>query len=804
MRRRPSGTPAAGRMGDDLTVARLRTPAPASGVPSTEAVPPPAMNDVPKTNWIGKDLARFEDARILVGHGRYVDDIAPPGTLHADFVRSPYARGRLERVDAAAAIDAPGVIAIFTGDDLAGLGGPSVNRIDPGMHLPIGRLLARDEVMAVGDPVALVIAESRAAAIDGADLVEFDIDPTDPRLDPVADPGTGLLYDDVPDDRAVALSWNAGDVEAAFAGAATVVRSRVVHPRLAPLSLEPRAALADPVSDDNMLTMWLSTQTPHRARTDLARLLDIDKARIRVVAPDVGGAFGMKASLYPEDVAVAWAALRLGRPVKWISQRSEDFVSATHGRGATSEGALALDADGRIVGLKARMAHPLGHWLPYSAAVPAWNGGRILPGPYRVDAVDVEACSTVTNTAAVGIYRGAGRPEATMILERLIDDAARAVGIDPVELRRRNLIPPDAFPYETPTGEVLDSGDYAALIERATANAGYDELRAEQARRRDAGELVGIGVALYVEPCGRGWESARVALGGDGRIVVATGATAQGQGRETAYAQIAASVLNVAAESIEVRHGDTAITPQGIGALASRSTAIGGGALVKAAKKVREAARALAARLLQAAVEDIVLDNGGFAVAGESGRRTTWRAVAEEACRGGEAGLSADAMFSVSTEAWASGCCIAVMAIDVETGCPTIENMTWVDDAGTVVNPRLVRGQIIGGIAQGVGEAMMERIVYDEDGQLITGSLMDYAVPRAGDMPPVDLDHIATPSPNNPLGAKGVGEAGPIGAPAALLNAALDALAPLGVRELGLPLTGETIWRAIAKAHAKE
>ncbi|GAB4188191.1 MAG: hypothetical protein OHK0024_28630 [Thalassobaculales bacterium] len=664
---------------------------------------------------------------------------------------------------------------VATGEDLAGIAGPAVNPILPGLAAPACPILARGRVAAVGQAVAGVVAASPAAAADAAAGIVLE-----------------LAEEPPPQAAAPVFRWQAGG-DPLPAGAAEV-SVRLTQPLLAPMALEPRAILAVP--QEGGLTVHLSTQTPHRAAAELARLLGLAPGRVRVVAVDVGGAFGAKASLHPEEIFVAWAALRLGRPVKWTASRAEEFLSAPLGRGIALEGRLAVAADGGLAGLAARIRAPLGHWLTYSAAVPAWNAARILPGPYLCPAVGILAEGVTTATAAVGIYRGAGRPEAALLMERLMDAAARRLSMDPVALRRRNLIPPAAFPFRTPTGQSLDSGDYGRLMDLACAAAGYPELRAAQRRRRAAGELVGIGVALFVEPCGAGGESARLTVRADGSAELATGASAQGQGRETAFAQIAAAALGLPAEAVSVIHGDTAATPEGIGALASRSTAIGGSAILEAASALRARALPLAAGLMQCGEAALVAAEGGFARADDPGRRVGWAALAREA--GGS--LSAEAVFTTPGEAWGAGCCIATLSVDRDTGVPRLEGLTWADDAGVVVNPLLAEGQILGGIAQGIGQALMERMVHDASGQVLTGSLMDYAVPRATDMPPVRLAGQHTPAAVNPLGAKGVGESGAIGAPAAILNAAIDALAPLGVGDLDLPLTPESLWRAIRRA----
>jgi carbon-monoxide dehydrogenase large subunit len=736
---------------------------------------------------IGQPLLRREDACLVTGRGRYVGDIAPEGCLHVAFVRSGEAHGRIDGIETEDALEMPGVVAVYTGADVAHLGELPVNALIDNLTLPGWPVLARDKVYAVGQPLAAVIAESPAQALDAADLVYAEIEALDPVMDGVEGPD---IFEAVPGNRAASQRWAAGDVDAAFAAADRVVSVEIPYPRLAPTTLEPRAALAEWREDG--MTVWLSTQTPHRARTDLADIAGLDFETLRVIAPDVGGAFGMKASLYPEDALTAWAAARLKRPVKWTATRGEDLLSATHARNLTVKGDLALSKDGDLLGLRATTVALLGHWLPYSGGIPPRNAARILPGPYRVPAVDIHAAAYLSTTAPVGIYRGAGRPEAAMLMERLMDAAARALDMDPVELRRRNLLGPEAMPYRTPTGETFDSGDFPALLDALVKAADYRGLRAETARRRASGEIAGIGLCLYVEPCGAGWENARVGLGPDGSIVAATGSSAQGQGRETAFAQIVADAVGVVPEQVIVLEGDTATTPKGVGALASRSTPIGGGAMLQAASIFRDIARVKAAELLQANSDVLTVTAQGFS-AGDA--VLSWTALAEAA-----PDLSAEANFETEDEAWGSGAVLAQVSIEAETGEPRIEDLLWIDDAGTVINPMLVEGQLHGGIAQAIGEVLLERIVYDADGQLLTGSFMDYGIPRAADIPPVAIQKRSTPSPRNPLGAKGVGEAGTIGAPPAIMNAFLDALAPFGVQDIQMPVSSEAIWRAINSA----
>ena len=740
--------------------------------------------------WIGRELNRFEDRRLLTGAGQFVDDIAPPHCYCLQFIRSKYARGRVRGLNSTDAAAMPGIAAIFTGGDLVELGALQVNAILPvqSVHCPI---MATNDVNAVGQLLAAVIGDDPQTVRSAAEQVHVDIEPLQ------TEPPTEVFR----------WRWVNGDAAAAFAQARHIVKVQFDHARVAPAAVEPRATLANYDRQSGELTAWLSTQTPHRSRHDLARILGLSAEKIRVIAPDIGGTFGGKASIYPEDVVVAWAAWRLGRPVKWCATRNEDFLSATHGRGSRSEGEMALSEDGRILALRARLSFPLGHWLPYSATVPAWNASRILPGPYKIAAVDIETTGAMHHTAPVGIYRGAGRPEAAMLMERLVEQAARAIGVEPNALRRRNLVQAHEFPYRTPTGETLDSGNYEKLLDRTCSRARYSTLLKERDLRRAKGQICGVGTALYVEPCGRGWESASIKINREGRIIAATGSTNQGQGRETTFAQIVADALVLNPHDVTIHHGDTALTPTGIGALASRSTAIGGSALLEATKTFREKACALAAQLLQVPTDEIELDAGGFRRRrGELGF-VNWASIAaaafaEKSGSNRNFALETSIVYHAKGEVWSSGCCIVPVTIDHETGVLHVERIFCVDDAGVVINPRLTEGQLLGGLVQGLGEAVLERLVYDESGELLTGSFTDYSVPHAANIPEIVLDNLVTSSPLNTLGAKGVGEAGCIGAPAAIVNAVLDALSPLGIRTINTPLTSEKIWKAIKDAGA--
>ncbi|WP_119166568.1 xanthine dehydrogenase family protein molybdopterin-binding subunit [Algihabitans albus] len=744
----------------------------------------------------GVPLCRVEDVRLVTGGGCYVADLTEPTALHLVFARSPLARARIAELDVRVAAAQPGVVAVLTGEDLTGLPPLETNPVLGPMAVPAVHPLAIDEVHAVGHAFAAVVAETEDLAQSAAELIEVDFEPLEPVSDLLAALDAGPLFAGMESNVAIDRQWRSGKPEDAFAMAHSVVDVELQHPKVAPSPLENRATLARWDAATECLIFCTGSQTPHRARADLARILGLESGRVHAVSPDVGGAFGMKASIYPEDVVVAYAARTLGRSVRWSAERGEDLAAASHGRGASTRGRMAFDASGRILGLTADLLFPLGCWMTYSAAVPAWNAARILPGPYAIEALEVRVRAVVSNTAPVGIYRGAGRPEAALLLERLLDEGAFALGQDPADLRRRNLLKPHDLPVVRPGGARLDGGDFPELLDRALAQAGYRCLLNRRQVRRARGELVGLGLGLYVEPCGQGWESAAVTLDLKGGLSVASGSSAQGQGRQTAYAQILARELAVSPDAVRVVFGDTRTAPEGIGALASRSTAIGGSAVQQAGRRLIARARPLAARLLNAAPDSVTFGSAGFTAETGVRRPIGWDEIAAEL----DEPLVADCVYTADAEAWGAGCCLALVSVDRDTGCVSPERLWYLDDAGTVVNPLLVDGQIAGGIAQGIGEALLERVCYDSDGQLLSGSLMDYALPRASDMPSFDLARMTTPSPSNTLGAKGVGEAGTIGAPPAILNAVIDALSPLGVRRLDMPLTSERVWQAMRSA----
>ena len=711
---------------------------------------------------LSPEATRREDNALLRGQACFGQDVALPGAWHLAFVRSPHAHARLLGVDAQAAQDMRGVVAVLTAAELGEHHMPPPNPLLPVLHQEEFTLLASHTLTCVGQPVAVVVARTRQQAQAAAAQVVLRCDVLPAITDTHGDsdshgsPHTGHSTAPAPTTR---TQHRQGKLPSSSAHTAQV---RITSPRVTAMAMEPRACSAQWHADSDSLTVWLGSQTPSRARADMARVLGLAHSQVRLISPDVGGAFGAKASVSPEDLLVALTAQHLRATVRWTATRSEDFAAGMQGRGSQLEGQLQLDAQGYFTGLTAQLHFSLGAWLPFSAVVPLRNAARILPGPYRVAALDVQGQATQVHAAPVNIYRGAGRPEAALLMETLVEQAARQTGIDPVALRLKNLISAADMPYTTPSGEVLDSGDYAALLRQACEKFVYTAERQQQAERRARGEWVGIGLALYVEPCGQGFESARVTLHSDGHVTVASGAPAQGQGHATTFAQIAAEALGCDASQVTVLMGDTDHCPDGTGALASRSTAIGGSAIVQACRTAR------------------ALRDGG----------ATYPIVVDDSF--------------TSDEAWSCGCVMARMALDPDTGQPTVERLVWADDAGHIVNPTLAHGQLVGGAAQGVGQAMLERLVYDAQGQLVTGSLMDYAVPRADDMPAIEITSLHTPSPHNLLGAKGVGEAGCIGVPAALMNAARDALSPLGECALHFPLTSEQLWRAMQDHFEKD
>ncbi len=759
--------------------------------------------------YLGRPIRRREDAALLTGRGHFVDDLSLPGMVYLQFARSPHAHARILRLDIAPALQLDGVMTVLTAQDLAHLPDMPLNQRARSMTVPPNPILARDTVNAVGAPVAAVVAESPAQAEDAVAAIEIDYEP----LAGIGDAAAALAPDAPRAWQAVERNLvftnqrTGGAPDRAFAEAEHIVSVDVFSPRLAGAAIEPRAVLVAPEPMGDGLTIWVSAQSPFRLRTPLSRLLGIAENRIRVVTPDVGGAFGVKNNVYREYAIAALLALRLKRPVKWVATRGEEFVAMQQGRDMRITVDLALHEDGTFSGLSVRNVANVGAYLQPAAVGPAGRPLTQSPGCYRIPNVAVEIAGVVTNTTGTGPYRGAGRPESVLLIERVVDAAARQLAMDPVDIRRRNFVPPDAFPYTNALGAVYDSGDYALALDRALALADWPALIEERDTARRRGDVVGVGLATFIEPsAGAGFESGIVRIEATGKVTAITGSSAHGQGHETAFAQVVADRLGVAMDDIVVLHGDTHGVPQAVGTFGSRSAALGGSALVVASERVLTKARRMAAHLLEASPEDVDLRDGGFSIAGAPDRRVTWVDLASAAYStlnlpdGEEPGLEATAFFTPEGEVYGFGAHIAVVRVDRDTGQVRLERLICVDDCGRVLNPLLVEGQVVGGIAQGVGQALMEQVVFDAGGQVLSASLGDYAVPRAVDMPALDalvLAHTVTPSPWNPLGVKGVGESGTVGAPAAIVNAVVDALAPFGVTHVDMPFTAEKLWRLI-------
>jgi len=717
---------------------------------------------------MGVALPRVEDAALLAGRGRYVDDVAEPGMLHAFVVRSPVAHGTVAGLDVSVARAAPGVAGVFTADDMRDVGAlPGVRGVD-GLELPLLRV-AGDKVRWAGEPVVLVVADTAASAADAAELVEVDYEtlPAVTSAEAAAASGAPVLHGGS-GNVCFRERLTSGDAAGAFAAAAHRVRQRMVSQRVAPVALEPRGVLAR-VTGGGGLDVRISTQRPHDVRRWLSRMFGLPEALIRVVAGDVGGGFGAKGPLYPDQVAVIAAARLLGRPVKWIEERSESFLATTHGRDQTADLEAAVTADGRITAIRGIVHAGLGAYLtPNAASIVLRRLAPLLGQCYAIEAIDVELVGVLTNATPVGPYRGAGRPEAAYFTERLADLAALETGLDPAELRRRNFIAPDAFPYQTPTGLTYDSGDYRATLD--TAMSGYREMRRWQAVARSSGRLAGVGMCCFVEPGGilpGEPDQATVTVDGSGKVTVAVGTSGHGQGHQTTFGQLAAGILGVPFADVTVVFGDTELAPFGHGTFGSRSTVVGGSAVLRACEAVLAAARRVDAPMPLAEAARLL------------------------------GGLTATASADVDGETYAFGCYVCSVEVDQVTGRVRIGRLIAVDDCGVVINPLLVDGQVHGAVAQGVGQALFEQVRYDEDGQPLTASLMDYPMPSAAQVPVTESYRLETPSPANQLGVKGMGESGTIGVTPAVVNAVVDALRPFGVRHLDMPLTPEKVWTAI-------
>ncbi|AWK90091.1 xanthine dehydrogenase family protein molybdopterin-binding subunit [Azospirillum thermophilum] len=765
---------------------------------------------------IGQAVTRTEDARLLTGGGRYTDDISLPGQAYAVFVRSPYAFAAIRGVDGADALAQPGVLGLYTVADLdaAGIGMlpclSGLKQRDGSPYVATPRpALARGFVRHVGDPVAVLVAESLDAARDAAELVMVDYEERTPVTGTLEalEPGRPLVWDAAPGN--LCFDWETGDeaaVEQALAGAARIVELEIVNNRVVPSPMEGRACLASVEDGTGRLVIHVTSQGVHGLRKQFSRIFNLPEERFRVVTTDVGGGFGMKIFNYPEYVACLFAAQALGRPVKWAADRTEGFVSDDHGRDHVSKARLALDADGRFLGLRVDTVANLGAYLSnYGPFIPTDAGSAMLVGSYTTPAVHVRVKGVFTNTQPVDAYRGAGRPEAAYLLERLIDHAGRVTGLGPAEIRRRNFIPPSAMPYATPMGQVYDTGDFRRNLEDGIALADLAGLPARKAEARARGRLRGAGLATYIEACsGGGPEQATVQVNADGRVVLMIGTQTNGQGHETAYKQIIADRLGVPPEDVEVIQGDTDRVSWGSGTGGSRSVPVGGAALAEGAAKVVDKAKPVAADLLETAAVDVEFADGRFTIVGTD-RGVSLKEVAARAARdnpAGEGGIAFSEMarWTPPANTFPNGCHVAEVEVDPETGVVELVAYSVVDDFGTVVNPLLVMGQVHGGVAQGLGQALQERVVYDPDsGQLLSGSFMDYQMPRAVDLPPIAIKLNCVPSTTNALGMKGAGEAGAIGAPPAIINALVDALSDHGIAHIDMPATPETVWRAIRR-----
>ncbi|MGE5303484.1 MAG: glyceraldehyde dehydrogenase subunit alpha [Alphaproteobacteria bacterium] len=762
---------------------------------------------MPISKSVGARIKRREDPTLIRGLGQYVDDVKLPHMLHAAILRSPHAHGKIRRIDTAAARRHSGVMAVFTGAELRDQIGTLPTTADnPTLRIPKHHVLAVDKVCYVGEGVAVVVAEDRYQARDALDLIDVEYEPLPVVIEPekALAPGSPVIHSEWPDNVAFRWEQTQGDVEKAFRQADKVVKQKLVHQRLAPNAIETRGVVAHYLPVERELTVWSSTQIPHILKTHLSKMLDLPEDQVRVIAPDVGGGFGSKLNVYAEEALLGYLALKLNRPVKWSEERRENLRATIHGRGQVGEVQAAVKKDGTLLGLRYQVVADIGayHQL-FTPAIPPFTG-LMLSGCYKIPAICIEVTAAFTNKMSTDAYRGAGRPEATYVIERLMDRVAQELKIDPVKVRQKNFPQPKEFPFKTATGLNYDSGNYQLALNKALKLAGYEKLRREQKRLRSRGRYLGIGVSTYVEICAMGpgfWEYGKVEVEPTGKVKVLSGASPHGQGQKTSFAQIVADQLGVAMDDITVIHGDTATVPKGIGTFGSRATAVGGIAVYQAADKVREKARELASHLLEVDPEDLVFSDGRISVKGVPKKALTIPQIARQAHlaknlpQGIQPSLSAEAIFEPSNFTFPFGTHICVAEVDTQTGCVEIQKYIAVDDCGKVINPLLVDGQVQGGIVQGVGQALYEEVVYDENGQLLSASLMDYALPRAADLPRLTLARTETPTPVNPLGIKGIGEAGTIGSTPAVVSAVVDALAPFGVTHIDMPLTPQKIWR---------
>ena len=765
----------------------------------------------PKTMpYIGRALKRVEDPRLIKGIATYVDDLALPGMLHAAILRSPYAHARINSVRTEAARAARGVVGVFTGSNVNDKCGvvPCASPL-PDSKIPRHTVLAGDRVYFLGHPVAVAVAGDRYSARDALDLIEVDYDPLPVVSDPekALEKNSPLTHPEFGTNLAFTWSVANGDLDTAFKQADRVVKQRMIHQRLTPMAIEPRGCVASWHAGEGALTLYTSTQIPHLVRTLLPEMIGVPENKIRVVAPEVGGGFGAKLNLYAEEALMSHLAMRLGAPVKWIESRREHAAATIHGRDQIGQYEVAVKKDGSLLGIKAKTIADLGAYCQLNTpAIPT------LTGCYKCKAVRMDLIGVYTHKMATDAYRGAGRPEATYVIERLMDLIADELDLDPAAVRLKNFPKPSEFPFPTATGLTYDSGNYPGALKKAQKLADWPRLLKQRDAARRRGKLFGVGLSTYVEICALGpskmmsaggWEWGCVRIEMSAKVTVITGATPHGQGQETSFAQIAADRLGMPIEDVVVMRGDTAVAHYGRDTYGSRATAIGGTAIVMCIEKILAKARSLAAHLLGVPVKRVEFRDGTFFVKGNPKKAVGWKQIAPEAYVAKnippdwEPGLEASSFFEPPNCTYPFGTHIVAVEIDRETGEVSIVRYIAVDDCGHQVNPLLVEGQVQGGIAHSIGQSLFERTVYDENGQLLTGEFMDYPMPRAKDIPEYLMGSTVTPSPSNPMGIKGVGEAGTIGATPAIANAVIDALSPLGIRHLDLPLTPEKIWRAL-------
>ena len=773
---------------------------------------------------VGQRVKRREDPRLIQGLGTYVDDIKIVDMQHVAFKRSDVAHGRIRSLDTSAAEGMPGVKAVLSGAQIAEFVGPMP--IGTPFPSPDHHAVAVDAVRYVGEAVAVVVATDRYVARDAADaiVVDYEVLPAVVDVEQAMTGQPAQVHADFENNLAVALVPSGTGVSAdlktiddsaidkAFADAEVVVSQRMLNQRLAPTAMEPRGVVAHYEPGKDTMTIWSSTQNPHILRSFIAAMNGMGQDQVRAIAPEVGGGFGAKINIYAEEYVVAGLSKRFGLPLKWTEDRSEAFLATTHGRDILGYIDIAATRDGKVLGMKLRLIADIGAYnMLLTAAIPTLTM-MMANATYDIPAIRTTLTEVFTNKTPTDAYRGAGRPEATYFVERGMDMLARELGMDPAELRRKNFIQPDQFPYATQMGAVYDSGDYGKALDRALENASWDELKQQRDAAQAEGRLVGLGLAMYVEVCGLGpssslptggWEHSQVTVERDGRISATTGASPHGQGNETTFGQMLADQFGVPLEHITIHHGDTGVVKQGIGTFGSRSQAVGGTAIHLAGAKVKEKMAKYAAALIEANEDDLVFEDGRISVKGAPDSGKTFAEIAAYAYvpvplpEGLTPGLSEEAFFEPANNTYPFGCHIALMEIDRETGEPTLLRLVAVDDAGNLINPLIVEGQIHGGLAQGIGQAMIEEVRYGEDGQPLTGSFMDYAVPRASDLPRFEMDSTVTPTPVNPLGAKGVGEAGTLGSTPCVVSAAVDALSQFGVTHIDMMLRPEKLWQII-------